>query len=248
MLGYKGIRHINGILRSKSSSRKAKDIFEVGVPKQKVEVDDGIAFTEIGYSFCGKIEYVLDWEGICTPLEYRKRGCVDSRLFLIDTLDSKVVGSPEHYKAEQIVVLREITHDEIVQYFTKNPNLKNTIDQELWKKFSNDRFDKYKRIIDSNEINKTLISNCSRLGQLNLCKQDSHEFLLSKCEECDGSRWCGDTLYDLTDYYYLHARRKLFCGMCLEEIEEYHKLIGNEVEQENLRLLSEWLLKCKRII
>ena len=59
MFGYKGIQYINGILRAKASSGKTGDIFEVGVPKQKVKIDDGAGFSDNGYSFCGKMEEVL---------------------------------------------------------------------------------------------------------------------------------------------------------------------------------------------
>ena len=98
-------------------------------------------------------------------------------------------------------------------------------------------------ITDADEINKTIIEKCMRLGQLNLCKQDSQDYVLSKCEECEGKTFRGGTFYDLTDYYYLHARKKIYDGMLLENIEEYQKLEGCKVEQDNLRLLSEWLQK-----
>lgn len=52
MKGYKAFQYENGILRSKIHLGKIRDIFEVGIPKQKVEVAKGIAFKENGYSFC----------------------------------------------------------------------------------------------------------------------------------------------------------------------------------------------------
>lgn len=242
MTGYKGIQYINGILRAKVSFGKTGEIFEVGVPKQKVEIDDGMGFSDNGYSFCGKMEEVLLWEDYCEPLKNRKLG-VDSRLFLIDTLNGKVIGSSSHYKAEQIVVLREIAHDEIVQYFTEHPELRDGITEEAWKMFCDDKFEEYKLKIDVDEINNTIIENCMRLGQLGLCKQTSGNYVLSKCEECEGKTWSGDTFCDLTDYYYLHARSKLYDGMSLDNIDEYQKLQGCKVEQDNLLLLSEWLKK-----
>lgn len=244
MRGYKGIRYVNGILRAKVSFGKTGEIFEVGVPKQKVEIDDGIGFSENGYSFCENIEAVLAWENFCEPLENRKAG-VDSRLFLIDTLGSNVIGCSHHYKAEQIVVLREITHDEVVQYFTEHPELMRRIKEESWRRFCYDKFEEYKLKIEINEINNTIIKNCFRFGQSNLCKQDSPPYVLSKCQECKGKYWMGDTLYDLTDYYYLHARKKIFDGMVLEKIEEYQKLDGCVVEQNNLQLLNEWMKNNK---
>lgn len=244
MRGYKGIQDINGILRAKVGFGKTKEIFEVGIPKQKVKIDEEMGFTENGYSFCGKIEEVLFWEDYCMPLENRKAD-VNPRLFLIDTLGSKVVGCSSHYKAEQIVVLREITHDEVVRYFTEYPELRVGIKESSWKKFCDDKFEGYKLKIDTDEINKTLIKNCRRLGQKSLCKQDSLDYVLSKCKECKAQMWLGNVFYDLTDYYYLHARKKIYNGMLLEEIEEYQKLKGCEAEQNNLQLLSEWLQKNK---
>ena len=240
MRGYKGIRYTNGILRAKVSFGKTGDIFEVGIPKQKVGIDDEIGFSENGYSFCGKIEEVLSWENYCEPLKNRKAG-VDARLFLIDTLGSRVIGGSSHYKAEQIIVLREITHDEIVQYFTEHPELRYGIKEESWQQFCDDKFEEYRLKIEADEINNTLIQNCLRLKQPNLCKQDSQNYTLAKCDECKGKMLLGNTFYDLTDYYYLHARRKIYDGMPLEEIEEYKKLKGCVVEQNNLQLLSKWL-------
>lgn len=240
MLGYKGIRYVNGILRAKVSFGNSGEIFEVGVPKQKFKVDENEGFTENGYSFCEKIEDVLFWEDYCKPLDIRRKG-VDSRLFLIDTLDSKVIGTPTHFKAEQIVVLREITHNEIVEYFTKYPELKKHIKNDTWKQFCNDKIEEYKQIVDEAEINKTIVKNCIRLGQLGLCKQDSINLLLSKCKNCIGKAWPGDAFCNLTDYYYLVARMKLYNGINLEEINEYNKLNNCTIERNNLLWLSQWL-------
>ena len=242
MLGYKGIKYANGILRAKVSFGKTGEIFEIGVPKQKKRIDDGAGFEENGYSFCGKMEEVLPWENYCKSLESRKTGD-DIRLFLIDTLNSKILGSSNHYKAEQIVVLREISQDEIIQYFTRKPELKPIIEKDSWLEFCNDKIEEYKSIRKTDEINKTIIKNCRRFGQQNLCKQDSHEYALSKCEQCVGKLWPGNTFYDLTDYYYLLARSKLYDGIPLETIEEYKKLSGCMVERENLELLYIWLQK-----
>lgn len=240
MKGYKGVRYTNGILRAKVGFGKTKDIFEVGVPTQKVKIEEGNAFSENGYSFCGKIEDVLDWENYCKPIKNRKAG-VDVRLFSIDTLDSKVIGSSSHYKAEQIIVLQEVSHDEIVQYFTDHPELKESIDDESWDIYCDDKMEAYKVKLDADEINRTIIEQCIRLGQNDLCNQVLNNYELSKCETCAGKEWRGGTFYDLTDYYYLHARRKLHDGIALDDIEEYHELKGCKAEQESLRLLYAWL-------
>ena len=55
---------------------------------------------------------------ILAPLKGRSPVGVDERLFLIDTLDSCVIGSSKHFKAEQIVIEKEITQDEIIQYYS----------------------------------------------------------------------------------------------------------------------------------
>lgn len=244
MRGYKALRYNNGILRAKVSFGKTGDIFEVGVPKQKVKIDSTVAFSENGYSFCERIEDVLLWENFCMPLKFRKIG-IDSRLFLIDTLGGAVIGNPKHYKAEQIVVLREISHDEIVQYFTEHQELRIHIKDEHWEQFCVDEIEGYKLKLDTDDINKVIVDNCLRLGQSGLCKQDSKDYSLSKCNDCDGNMWNGSVFYDLTDYHYLHARKKVYDGIALDEIEEYQHLKGCIVEQESLQLLSEWLSKSK---
>ena len=66
---------------------------------------------------------------------------------------------------------------------------------------------------------------------------DGMEFSL----KCEGKESGGGALLDRTDYYYLHAKRKLYEGETLEDIIEYKKLEGCEIERNNLRLLSDWL-------
>ena len=123
MIGYKGIILQRGILRAEFNpyGTDGGDIFEIGVPKQVVDIDDRMAFTENGYSFCRTIEGVLNWMDYISEIQYRRFN-TDVRLFEIDTLDSDVIVKEDgHCKAKQIVVNREISPEEIIQYFKKYP-------------------------------------------------------------------------------------------------------------------------------
>lgn len=243
MKGYKAFKYENGILRSKINIGKTGDIFEIGIPKQKVEIADDISFSENGYSFCGTIEEVASRMDILTPLRGRKDGGIDYRVFLIDTLDSQVIGTSSHYKAEQIVVEREITQNEIIQYYLDNPKLKPNIKENLWDEFCNNKIQPYKFLIDEKEINDLIIENCFRYLQDKLCNQISKNLCLEVCKECKGWKWKGDTHGRMTDYYYLIARLQLFNGVALNNIDEYHKLEDHENERKSLCLISDYLSK-----
>jgi hypothetical protein len=241
MVGYKGIELRKGILRAKSNGGGDGDIFEVGVPKQIVNVDDGMAFSENGYSFCGTIEAVLEWMDYLTENKYRNVS-VDMRLFEINTLDSKVIGGNTHYKATQIVVNREITPEEIIQYYEQHPDkLFSKENKEKFDKYRIDQPQPYKLIIDRQEIENLMVKSCFRFGQESLCVQDNININMDKCRICPGKDINGDVFYDLTDYQYLIARSKLYRGYDLSVIEEYALLENNMIARNNLELLDSWL-------
>ncbi len=246
MIGYKGIEYRNGILRAKSNGDSPGDIFEINIPKQKVRVVGGPGFTEIGYSFCDSIEGVLNWEEyIDTLLE--KQSVRDIRLFEIDTLDTKTVGSGNHIKAEQIVVKREIVQSEIIQYFSKRPRLldqkilEGRIRKEIWEKYCSEKIEDYEVILEERKIAEIPVKNCFRL-HTRICQQ-SDELLFENCKNCEGKTWKRDAYDHLNDYLYLQSRRKLYEGMQLKDIKEYKLLEGCSIEQESLRLLEKYSIK-----
>lgn len=239
MIGYKGIELRNGILRANCNVEKSKDIFEIGVPKQIIKIDDGIAFSENGYSFCGTIEAVLNWMDYLTPKGDRKT--YDVRLFEIDTLDSDTLGGTEHYKAKQIVVNREISPQEIIQYFRKYPEKLPSEEMRIqFNKYCIDHPHPYKFIKDTNEIKKLMIQNCLRFKQASMCVQNDESTDIDKCKHCRGYDIVGGI--SEVDYNYLIARSKLYDGIELSTIKEYNKsLKDNLVERQNLDLLATWI-------
>ena len=80
-----------------------------------------------------------------------------------------------------------------------------------------------------------------RYGQDDLCAQISNDSYMEICEKCIGWQWRGDTRSNMKDYLYLIIRSKLYNGIELNCIEEYHKLEGYENERKSLRLISEYL-------
>lgn len=180
---------------------------------------------------------------ILAPLKGRSPVGVDERLFLIDTLDSCVIGRSKHFKAEQIVIEKEITQDEIIQYYLDHPELKPNIREDLWNEFCNDKIQPYVYVKEEKEIEDLIIKNCLRYGQDDLCAQISNDSYMEICEKCIGWQWRGDTRSNMKDYLYLIIRSKLYNGIELNCIEEYHKLEGYENERKSLRLISEYLKK-----
>lgn len=238
MKGFKGIEVVNGILRSKSNGNEAGAIFEIGVLTDKSAIDDGIGFSENGYSFCGAIEDVLPWENFLGPKH--TPGYVVSRLFKIDTLSSRVIGSKSHYKAERIVVLEEVCKEEIIDYFKRNPNRLPEEYRQDFESFCEMQWKPYAEVLDQKRIGAVIVDNCFRRRQKSLCLQEDGFEDIEKCKTCLGYNWSGDVGNSMVDYMYLQARRKIKAGMPLTDIEEYHRLLSGKrrIEAHSLELLS----------
>lgn len=239
MIGYKGIEVEKGILRSKANGGDPGEIFEIGVPSRKVELDDGYAFSENGFSFCGAMEYVLPWENILGPKDVSEVKV--SRLFRIDTLDGKVIGGISHYKAEKIVVLEEVTKDEIVAYFTEHTDRLKEKYRNDFEDFCNRHWEPYRELLDKKQINDLIVNSCFRRQQKTMCKQVDGQEDIKKCESCMGYTFSGDVGDSLVEYWYLEAKRKLKEGDALANIEEY-RLLSQEkrtAEVRGLKLLYE---------
>lgn len=224
MIGYKGVVLKNGILRSKYG-----DIFEVDIPREYQEVDDGVAFTECGYSFCGTIEEVVCHENFIMSLEHRR--IRDVRLFEVDTLDEKVIGKSYHYKASRIKLVREVSKNEIIKYFEDNILAKQRLIRQLKKekkcldiydKYCSEEYEEYRIIEDADEIEDLYVHSCMQIYQENLCKQNNLKYLkISNCESCFGYKIRHGPKTYVADYLYLLARRKLNMGLSLNQIDEY---------------------------
>ncbi|MCR4782166.1 MAG: hypothetical protein K5851_05460 [Lachnospiraceae bacterium] len=241
MIGYKGIELRKGILRAKNRFSDGTDIFEVGIEQPFYEINDGPGFTENGYSFCGTIEDVLYWENYLTQPSIR-RYYPDIRLFEIETGDSKVIGVSSHYKAEKITVVREITQEEIIDYFEKHADRLKGEEKTAFDIYKNEHLKPYEQILDKCKINETIVNSCIRLRSGDFCLQSETHLSLENCSNCKFNDIKGDALYDMTDYFYLHARRQLYEGKSLDGIEEYHELDGHISERVSLELLYKFLV------
>jgi len=166
MIGYKGIELRNGILRAKYTI-DAGDIFEIGVPKQVVEINDGMAFYETGYSFCGAMEHVLQWENYLDLSALP--GAVHVKLFRVEAPDAWVVGGSSHFKTKQITVIEEVSREEIVKYYIDNPDKLPVDSKEMFEKYCTGNWEPYRRVLDHSEIEKMIVSNCMRRNQESVC-------------------------------------------------------------------------------
>ena len=244
MIGYKAIELKNGILRSKGFFNGRGDIFELGVPKKPVHVEDNVAFSETGFSFCEKMEQVQWHEKYIVP--EKVKGNSDMRLFRVKSR-GRTVGEGSHIKAESITVLEEVTHDEIVRYYEDHPErLPEDISEDDWRAYCALNIENYRRIIDKEEIEQIIARSCLRLRKRNFCQQKSEPYSLERCKLCEGKDWGGGIRDNYPDYWYLECRRKLFTRCKLEDIKEFMLLKEYPIERENLEWLSEWMNSCKR--
>lgn len=221
MVGYKGIVLKNGILRSKYDT-----IFELDVPTPKKEVtEEAFGFTESGYSFCGNIADVMYHEDfLITSNPWR-----DVRLFEIESI-GKVVGNAYHYKAESIIVRREIAKDEILEYFKLNKDATNeAIDKygdTILTEYEKSCIEPYRQVYLLDEINEIIVKACKRIYQVNLCLQEKGVYDITKCENCQGKNWLASSMSYDDDRLYLKARTKLVQEKELQDIDEYNTLLG----------------------
>lgn len=222
MIGYKGVILKCGVLRSKYG-----DIFELGVPREEQEVDDGIGFTEAGYSFCGSIEEVIYHENFVNT--EKQRIYRDVRLFEIDTMNGIIYGDSYHYKTSNIKLVREITQKEIIEYLSNKKEAKSKVidevGQEIFNAYLNEDISPYQLLLNVSELDDLYVRSCMRLGQKDLCKQDLNRKLESKtCGKCNGLSWPGDLHSNELSYLYLLARKKILDGANIASVDEYEKL------------------------
>lgn len=246
MIGYKGIVLKNGILRSKYD-----DIFEINVPRERQELNDNVAFTECGYSFCDSIEDVIKYENYI--MSSKQRFYREVRLFQIETLDGMVLERSGHYKTSSIKVVREINQKKIIDYFSSKQNLIKKIKDYLFsnyknfyifEEYCNDKVEDYRMITDADKIQDLCIRSCVRLGQQDFCKQDLMSRILKyyKYIESDGNNLpLSPKSYEI-DYFYLMARSKIKSKIQLGDIKEYNilKRYNKKYEIESLQRLSDF--------
>lgn len=200
MTGYKGVILYHGILKS-----KYRQVFELGIATPMLQVDDGLAFSEAGYSFCGTMEEVLyhmNYLSVAT-----NNAMQDTRLFEIETT-GQVVGASYHYKAESITLKREILAPEIVDYFTKKrfDGKLGEIISEYLPEYKRCSPVPYKECESIEEIRKIMVTSCLRLGQKDLCRQDPPKWDYDICKSCTGYAWLGDPGSYEEDYYRLYEK------------------------------------------
>ena len=206
MIGYKGVILYHGILKS-----KYKQAFELGIAAPMLQVDDGFAFSEAGYSFCGTMEEVLyhmNYLNVAT-----NNAMQDTRLFEIET-SGQVVGGSYHYKAESITLKREILAPEIVDYFKKKQfdgKLGEIVSESLPNYLEHPPVP-YKEYESVEEIEKIMVTSCLRLGQKDLCMQDPPKWDFDICKSCLGYAWLGDPGSYEEDYHYLCEKLKRKCN------------------------------------
>ncbi|MBN3407949.1 hypothetical protein CJF15_02015 [Clostridium botulinum] len=240
MKGYKGIGYRNGILRSKYNS-----IFEVGIPTPHMEIDSGIGFSESGYSYCKTIEDVIYWEHF---IQIDSSALREIRLFEIESVGD-YTGTGDHYKAESIIVKREVPQAEILEYLLYNlaafKVVLSEVGMETFKKYKSRTIIEYTREIEEEKIKRIYVNSCLRKNQKGLCLQESYSSSdLKLCENCAGKEWGGSLKSNEHDYWYLLSRAKLLQGYSLNSIEYYKKLkedIKRKNEYEMLELIEGYL-------
>ena len=170
------------------------------------------------------------------------------RLFEIESLGD-YIGSDNHYKAESIIVKREVLQAEILEYLSHNSDafkvVLNEVGMETFGKYRNRTIMEYTKEIEEDKIKRIYINTCFMKNQKELCLQESDSSSdLQLCENCVGKDSNRGVKSKEHDYWYLLCRAKLLQGHSLNSIEYYKKLkedIKRKNECEMLELIEEYL-------
>lgn len=220
MIGYKGLTLDNGILFANN-----KYIYDIKIPfieeKKNPYKND---FQDIYSHFCESIEDVLDWRNfISTP---------DYRLFKVKA-EGHCFRYRDHWVANKLTVISEVTQDEIIDYFKSNVERLKIIGSKLesdWNDYQKEKIKPYKFIIDNDEIIEEYKSSC-KAYKSEICKQSGSSFNEGLCDICLFSRT--PCACDKGNLYYLQLRAEIMNNTFKESDNRFKWLIAQGKNQNN---------------
>jgi len=234
--GFKGVELIDGVL-------KAKDyIYELGIPYEEPQrIRPHTDYQDVYSHFCIRIEDVLNYRDFITSSIAFSRGNGPSevRLFKVKGEGHCFKNTTNGWVSNKLTPIREVTREEIIEYFNDRPELKLAIEKyievdgkgygNVWLEYTKADIKPYKEFIDDNEIENLLVKKC-RHREEDDCLQDDSILEFGKCEQCNYYKYF--MLNKKETYSYLTLRNAIRKGTFNEKDEKYQYLLEHNFESE----------------
>lgn len=243
--GYKGVYVSRGILGDN------KYIYDLGIPyiepkRSPYKYD----FQDVYSHFCLNMEDVYLHFG----RDYIQESLSDYKYCIVKLFLVKAEGHCHHYTkygwvSNHLTLVREITQNEIIEYYEKNleilSELKNKLfkdhkKDDIWEQFKVAKIEPYIQATGKNSIEQIVIQNCE-YRKVEECQQDQTNLSLEKCKTCTLKNFI--TAYESMrpEYAYLICRSDILEGKFSENSEEYRLL------QENRhKIYKEAIDRCRQ--
>lgn len=235
--GFKGVEVVDGIL-------KANDyIYELGIPYEEPQrIRPHTDYQDVYSHFCIRIEDVLSHRDfISSPIMFSQgKGSSNQRLFEVKAEGHCFKNNTSNgWVSNKLTLIREVTKDEIIEYFTKDPKLKllaqnflksrNIKYEDIWSEYAKADIKPYKQFLDDDEIEEMIVKSCPFIKS-DVCIQDCLELRFEKCEQCGYYKHSIE--YKKKRYCYLTIRNAIQKGAFNEENENYKYLLEHNFRSE----------------
>lgn len=234
--GFKGVGVVDGLL-------KAKDyIYEIGIPYEEPQrIRPHTDFQDVYSHFCITIEDVLSHRDfINLPIVFSQgKGCSNQRLFEVKGEGHCFENTTNGWVSNKLTLIREVTREEIIEYFNENQKLKlaaeiflksrNSKYDDIWSEYAKADIKPYKQSLDENEIEAIIVKSCP-FNKKDVCIQDCLELEFGKCEQCNYYKYSME--YKKKRYCYLAIRNTIGKGVFNEEDDNYKYLVEHNCKSK----------------
>ncbi|WP_353097072.1 hypothetical protein [Tissierella praeacuta] len=211
---------------------KAKDyIYEIGIPYEEPQrIRPHTDFQDVYSHFCVRIEDVLNYRDFITsPIAFSQgNGHSEVRLFKVKGEGHCFKNTTYGWVSNKLTLIREVTKEEIIEYFNKRPELKLEIEKRfesrdrihdnVWSEYTKADIKPYKQFMDDNEIEDMLVQSCP-YSEEDDCLQGGSVLEFGKCEQCSYYKYF--MINKKKTYSYLIIRNVIRKGTFNEEDGNY---------------------------
>lgn len=235
--GYKGVTLIDGVL-------KARDyIYEIGIPYEEPQRNPyHTDFQDVYSHFCIRIEDVLlnYRDFISSPISYSQgMGYGEVRLFLVKGERHCFQNTTYGWVSNRLTLISEVSKEEIITYFNKNPDLKlstekhfkdgNSTFEDAFLEYAKADIKPYKEFISNDDIDHTIVQSCP-YKKNDYCHQNGIIEKFEKCKQCKCYKYFME--YKEKTYCYLILRNAIRKGIFYETDINYQYLCEHNCKSE----------------
>ncbi len=233
VMGFKAVKEDDLILRS------SNHIYEIGIPFEKPVGDPlDTDYSEAYAHFNVSLENVIGfWKN--EFLDASRTTMFRCRIFRVKAENHVFQTQNEGWVANKLTLLSEVTQDEIIEYFSENPDAKQRLfemwndneeesPEEVWKRYCSVKIPNYIPYDpvddDSDDLDHLFLNSCAFLSMSGCNGYGT----IKKCFSCKNFVYFQESR--VKNYYYIVLRNKINHGEQTNEIincEEYSYLSKN---------------------